>query len=328
MTTRSARLARSITCASSKQSYLTAKLMVDRGLKDDCYRAYGYFRWVDDMVDVECQQSTERRAFMQRQIKLAETLYNGAAPIGLSPEEEMLADLIHNDRDQSPLLYSYITNFLAIIAFDAERKGRPISAAELDWYAATLGQAVTDGIQYFVCNGHFYPEAENRYLAATAAHITHMLRDFYEDLFEGYYNFPGDILILGENDGANLNHPEMRAWVAERVTQARQYFADGKAYLDSLTALRCKIVGYWYCARFERILTVIEADDYALRPEYAKPNKVIAWTKFIALAIKITGQHHGCKLIKIALRGRSKSLAYPQSSRIEIGPVSKKIIPF
>jgi hypothetical protein len=46
-----ATLARSITWAGSKQTYYTARLMVDRDLMDDFYRAYAYFRWADDMID-------------------------------------------------------------------------------------------------------------------------------------------------------------------------------------------------------------------------------------------------------------------------------------
>ncbi len=46
-----AALARSITWASSKQTYYTARLMVDKDLVDDCYRAYAYFRWADDIID-------------------------------------------------------------------------------------------------------------------------------------------------------------------------------------------------------------------------------------------------------------------------------------
>ena len=52
MTQSTARLARSITWASSKQSYLTARLLADRDLADDCLRAYAYFRWADDMIDI------------------------------------------------------------------------------------------------------------------------------------------------------------------------------------------------------------------------------------------------------------------------------------
>ena len=46
-----ASLARSITLAASKQTYYTARLLVDRDLVDDFFRAYAYFRWADDIVD-------------------------------------------------------------------------------------------------------------------------------------------------------------------------------------------------------------------------------------------------------------------------------------
>ncbi len=52
MTNTTARLARRITWASSKQSYLTARLLADRDLADDCLRAYAYFRWADDRIDI------------------------------------------------------------------------------------------------------------------------------------------------------------------------------------------------------------------------------------------------------------------------------------
>ena len=52
MITPSARLARSITWHASKQTYLTACLLADRNLVDDCLRAYAYFRWADDQIDV------------------------------------------------------------------------------------------------------------------------------------------------------------------------------------------------------------------------------------------------------------------------------------
>lgn len=44
-------LASSITKAASKQTYYTIRYLVDRERVDDAYRAYGYFRWVDDILD-------------------------------------------------------------------------------------------------------------------------------------------------------------------------------------------------------------------------------------------------------------------------------------
>ena len=87
MTPSTARLARSITWASSNQSYLTARLLADRDLADDCLRAYAYFRWADDMIDISLSVETERTAFIVRQKTLIDRLYRRERPAGLSPEE-------------------------------------------------------------------------------------------------------------------------------------------------------------------------------------------------------------------------------------------------
>ncbi len=291
MTKKTAELARNITRTSSKQSYYTARLMVDPELEFDCYRAYGYFRWVDDIVDVECKTRAERIAFVKRQKDLVERFYHSENVIDLVPEEKILADLICNDRSECVRLHSYMHNFLAIIEFDAERKGRLISQRELDWYASTLGKAVTDGIQYFICNGYPYPKSDHRHLAATGAHVAHMLRDLLEDIPEGYINIPREQI---ERYNLDLEQPDsiaMRAWVKSRVDLARQYFLDGKQYLDDLTLLRCKIVGYWYCARFEGLLDTIEMDNYILRSKYPKPNKLLTWLRFSGIAISQVSKH-------------------------------------
>ena len=64
--TTSAALARSITWKSSKQSYFTTVLLADRALVDDCLRAYAYYRWADDAVDIALQSEKERTDFITR----------------------------------------------------------------------------------------------------------------------------------------------------------------------------------------------------------------------------------------------------------------------
>lgn len=291
MSDSTATLARSITWASSKQTYFTALLMVDRALVDDCYRAYSYFRWADDVVDDVSQSGDERVSFLRRQRKLMERLYAGERVKDLTPEEELLADLIQNDGARNSGLQSFIRNFMAILEFDAHRKGRLITEDELTWYADTLGKAVTDCIQHFVGNDHPYADHENRYLAATAAHITHMLRDLREDITDGYINIARDHLHTRSIRLEGLDSPEFHAWVRERVNHAREYFRRGKRYLESLELLRCKIVGYWYCARFESILDRIERDDYKLRIEYDEHHKLATWFKFAWMTIGVTMNH-------------------------------------
>ena len=46
-------LAASITKVASKQTYYTIRFLVDRERVADAYRAYAYFRWVDDSLDAE-----------------------------------------------------------------------------------------------------------------------------------------------------------------------------------------------------------------------------------------------------------------------------------
>jgi phytoene/squalene synthetase len=301
MTDATAALARSITWANSKQSYYTACLMVDRDLVNDCYRAYGYFRWADDVIDVSSQSSDERISFIKRQREVIDRLYRNERPDNLAPEEKIVADLISHDKGENSGLQSFIRNFLAILEFDAYRKGQLISQRELTWYSNCLGQSVTDGIQYFVGNGHPYPAAENRYLAAIAAHITHMLRDMVPDMAEGYINIPCEYLAAHGISPEDVDSPPFRDWVHGRVEQARQYFREGKRYLDELDVLRCKIVAYWYCARFEGVLDAIERDGYVLRTAYNERGKLSSWLKMAWLGLSLTLRH-------IARRGRRDAL--------------------
>jgi phytoene/squalene synthetase len=286
-----ASLAREITRASSRQSYYTACLLVDKDLVDDCCRAYGYFRWVDDAIDLSTQSKDERISFVERQRGLIERLYRDERPGDLCPEEEIVADLISNDRGEDSGLQSFIRNFLAILEFDAHRKGALISGEELRWYADCLGVAVTDAILYFVGNDHTYPETPSRYLAATAAHITHMLRDLVVDLDEGYFNVPREYLRAHNINPEDFESPAYREWVRERVELARTYFREGKRYLDGLDVLRCKIAGYWYCVRFECVLDAIEKDGYILWVEYSERRKFSIRIKLVRLALSLTLQH-------------------------------------
>lgn len=291
-----ATLARSITRSSSKQSYLIARWLVDKDLVDDCLRAYAYFRWADDVIDVSAQSSEERIAFIRRQKLLVDRLYLGDQPEDLIPEEEIIADLIKHDRGKNSGLGSFIRRFLDVLEFDAQRKGRPISQAELTWYSSCLGVAVTDAIQYFIGNEHSYSAGEYRYLAATAAHMTHMLRDMSEDLTDGFVNIPCEWLeahdlVPHDLSLQDVESPVFRTWVRDQVELAREYFFKGRCYIEELDNLRCKLAASWYCARFECVLDAIERDGYTLRPEYNERRKLSTRLKIGWLGVSLTLKH-------------------------------------
>jgi phytoene/squalene synthetase len=306
-----AKSARRITWRESKQSYLTMRFLVDRDLVDDSYRAYAYFRWVDDVVDDLSNSKAERLAFIWRQGALITALYNGLRPVILRNEETLMVDLIRNDRGKNSRLKSYIENFLAIIEFDADRKGRSITDTELETYSDRLALAVTDAIQYFIKNGHPYPEDEHRLSAARAAHVIHMLRDMRRDLLNGYSNIPREYLERNGIEAGDIGSRPFLNWVQTRIEAAREDFRLGKAYIDRLDVLRVKIAAYWYCARFERILHKIEMDEYNLRLDYSTKHNVLAWSKMAWIAARLTIRHASFKL--------------GMANRLSIGPFKKGI---
>jgi len=262
-------LATAITKSASKQTYYTIRFFADRDRVDDAYRAYGYFRWVDDVLDAESSNQDERDAFVNRQVSLLEACYRGETPDDLRPEEWMLADLVHNDTEENSGLQTYLRDMMSVMVFDVQRRDRLITQAELTEYTRLLATAVTEALYYFIGHGDPSPCPEVRYLAVTAAHITHMLRDTYEDIETGYFNLPREILQARGMAPDDVNSQAYREWVTNRVQMARRYFDRSRECIAQVKNLRCRLAGYAYTARFEWVLGAIERDDYYLRPDYS-----------------------------------------------------------
>jgi len=261
-------LAAAITRAASKQTYYTVRLLVDRPLVDDAYRAYAYFRWVDDWLDQEARPRAERRAFVARQQALIEGCYRGQPLADLHPEERLLADLIGQDTERNSGLRAYVRYMMAVMAFDADRRGRLISQRELDDYTHWLAVAVTEALHFFIGHHNASPRGQTRYLAVTGAHVTHMLRDALEDADAGYYNIPREVLVANGIAPWDVDSQAYRNWVQTRVEKARACFRAGRDYLARVENLRCRIAGYAYTHRFEVVLDCIEREGYLLRAQY------------------------------------------------------------
>jgi len=260
--------AASITKAASTQTYYTIRFLVDRERVADAYRAYGYFRWVDDTLDAETMTAVERIAFLQRQKSLLEKCYRGEIPSDVDIQEQMLIDLIQGDDERESGLKSYMHNMMQVMEFDARRRGGLIKQIELNEYTRWLATAVTDNLHHFIGHGEFAPRDETRYLAVSAAHITHMLRDTYDDLQAGYYNVPREVLETNRISAQDVASDAYRTWVKSRVQLARRYFKAGKNYFARVQNPRCRLACYAYIARFEWLLDTIEREDYLLRPQY------------------------------------------------------------
>ena len=107
-------LAASITKSASRQTYYIIRFLVDRGRAANAFLAYAYFRWVDDYLDAESSSRTERSAFINRQKSLLESCYRGESAVDLSPQEQMLAELVQSDAEKNNGLHSKVTPVVGI----------------------------------------------------------------------------------------------------------------------------------------------------------------------------------------------------------------------
>lgn len=263
-------LAPSITKAASEQTYYTIRYLVDSERVADAYRAYAYFRWVDDRLDAESAPSSERTAFLERQKSLLEKCYRGDSPRDADIHERMLVALVQKDTEKNSGLQCYLRNMMGVMDFDVKRRGKLISHWELNEYTRLLASAVTEAMHYFIGHCCHAPQNESRYLAVTAAHITHMLRDTVDDVQAGYYNIPREVLDANQILPSDVASDAYRAWVKSRVQLARNYFKAGRNYLEQVQNPRCRLAGYAYAARFEWLLDTFEREGYLLRPQYAE----------------------------------------------------------
>jgi phytoene/squalene synthetase len=275
-------LADSITKTASKQTYYTIRFLVDRDRVADAYRAYAYFRWLDDTLDSNLAlsgmtstarnviEAQERTDFLAHQKSLLEKCYSSESIQDATAEEQMLIELVRHDGENNNGLHSYLHNMMQVMEFDAERRGRWISQAELNQYTHWLAAAVTEAMHYFIGHCCFSPHDETRYFAVTAAHITHMLRDTFDDVQTGYYNIPREVLEANKIEPQDIESKAYCDWVRSRVNLARKYFQAGRGYLARVQNPRCRLAGFAYTARFEWLLDKMEQENFFLRPEYTE----------------------------------------------------------
>jgi len=261
-------LASEITKAASKQTYYTIRFLVDRDRIAAAYRAYGYFRWLDDTLDADMISEPGRNAFIMRQKSLLEQCRQGEMRPENGIQEQMLIELVQHDHENNSGLQSYLTSMMQVMDFDVRRRGRFVSQVELNEYTRWLATAVMEAIHYFIGHDDDSPRDETRYQAVAGAHIVHMLRDTFEDMQLGYYNIPREVLEADHIGPQDVHSDAYRTWVKSRIQLAREYFKAGKEYFARVENPRCRLACFAYIARFEWLLDTMEREGYLLRSQY------------------------------------------------------------
>jgi hypothetical protein len=268
-------LAAAITRSASRQTDATIRYLVDRDRREDAYRAYAYFRWIDDALDAEVGADADpemerciRRRFLDRQRSLLDRSLRGETIRDASPQEAMLVELVRGAGPAEAGLESYLRTMMLVMDFDVRRRGHLVSATELDEYTRWLAIAVTEAIAHFIGHDAATPQDETRYRAVSGAHVLHMLRDTFDDLRAGYYNVPRELLETHSIGPGAVNCDAYRGWVRERVALARADLDAGRSYFARVESRRHRLAGLAYIARFEWLIEVLERDDYRLREAY------------------------------------------------------------
>lgn len=285
----SAGLAATVARDASLQTYLTIRLLVERERRDDAFRAYAYFRWVDDCLDQILETRSDRLAFILRQRALIQDCYSGREATSPSIHERMLVDLVHDRPDQQSGLARYVHNLMWVMAFDAERRGRRITRSELRAYTHSLAIAVAEALQYFLGPGDPHPLPAGLHFSVMGAHVAHMLRDTWADNRDGYYNIPVEFLDENHVSPFDLESPRYREWVRGRVAYARSCFSVGHRHVLEAGRWKFRLAEAAYRARFEAVLRLIERDGYILRPAYPE-------RKSLAGALRLSSAFLGATL--------------------------------
>lgn len=274
-------LASAITRAASRQTWYTIRFLVDRPRVDDAYRAYAYFRWVDDTLDapipmesVQDDDRATRLRFLARQQALLDACLRGDKPDVGGPHEAMLVELLGHSHTLDGRLEAYVRHMMRVMEFDAQRRGRLITGQELDDYTRSLAIAVTEAMHYFIGHESSTPRDETRYLAVSGAHIVHMLRDTCADVRAGYFNVPREMLEASSIGPHDVRCDAYRRWVKERVRLGRAYLDAGKGYFARVESRRHRLAGMAYIARFEWLLDTLADDNFTVRPEYPSGHSV------------------------------------------------------
>jgi phytoene/squalene synthetase len=257
---------------------------------------------MDDCLDCGTMDRGQSLAFVERQRLVIEAAFEGRRPPQLAAEEEILLDLVAGDRRPHSGLASYLRHMLAVMAFDAGRRGQFISEADLSAYTVSLATAVTDVLLYFLAPEATPLRSPARILAAAGAHIIHMLRDAHDDLEAGYINIPLEVLRGAGIAPSQLDHPAYRTWIQTRAEKGRRCLRLGKAVLGQVDSYRFRVAAFSYCLRFERVLEAIERDGFSLRrdlptdrgpgwrlPPFAQAAWRAAWPARAPVSAPLTG---------------------------------------
>jgi phytoene/squalene synthetase len=241
---------------------IIAKIFCRQQTRHYAYLLYQYLRAVDDFIDDPGIDQAAKARFLDEQYTHIRSLHDG----GPARTCTLLAWIARYNHRNGNVLKEDIMRMLAVFGFDVRRRGKAVSAAELETYSMSLARSYAGVLLYFID-----PECEVRedaVLIAHACHMAHMLRDHLIDLRAGYLNIPREDLERFDIVPGQLESKGLRSWVKSRIETIEAYLRDGKERVLSGRPLRIILIACLYCFRYEIILRRLRESDFILQHEY------------------------------------------------------------
>jgi phytoene/squalene synthetase len=260
------RSARQLLLRSSAFTYLIS-LLLPRKERPFFWVWYSYLRWVDDTVDAVAQSRRKGCDFLDRQLELLWDLY-GARTRDLCNEEQFLAALVAYDLGKGGRLQQPLSEMLAAIKFDIQRRG---VLAEHDALYENFEREVSSylfTVAYF-CSVPVTPKKLPGAIAAIGAKISHILRDFIADCADAQFNVSRQEIEAYRLDLKNISTEitggSGRQWVAAKVRVAERQLSTGLDSAKGVESIRYRAIVAILVAKYQTYLHQCRANRLVLK---------------------------------------------------------------
>ena len=230
-------------------TYCLIRLCVPAARRPLCFAAYAYVRWLDDQIDKPCPTISDQgkgllskhRNLISKGMPLQANVMLPEAILESVGLLEILPDAVR----------SSLATLLDCIAYDLLRRGRIPVRKELDEWILRESKALDSLIQYF-CAGVMLRSTGAR--LASAAKITHIVRDVVEDIDSGMVNITSEASAAMGIDVPTViftrDFPRLRPWISLMNSTADRQFRRAWKHIHLHPSLRYKFATALLSAKY------------------------------------------------------------------------------
>lgn len=228
---------------------------------------YAYLRSVDDFVDSCAHSVAERRSFIEGQLNLVRTLYEGPPP-PVEEHEQYLAAVVSYDLERGRMLERPLHDMLEAIKSDLLSAGEIVEQCELDENHEREVFSYLSALAYF-CRLETGLQPPPGSQAALAAKRVHVLRDAIPDLATGRFKVSRQdltnlgITIQSFRDTTNLG--PLRRWVATKAREAHASLHAGLLEVRACRSLRYRLMVAILVSKYQTYLRRLQANHFILK---------------------------------------------------------------